>query len=259
MLPTLTIFLSVAILAMIVVISLTFFSVAFAGPNTASGAKWEPPRDTDDAMVHWAARMAASLTRHRLAMARTNTTAVELTKELYAGTSEALEKLHNEEGQCSARCHEMIGVLAPEALAVAADLRSQLGRTETDRIRRKAKANVVKTEAMTPEQYVAATVTCPLLSDEGTCAAYDYRPLFCRTDCAKCKGDQAATTKHTVSSAALARGIGRGLSKSLATAGVDANRYELNSALLVALDTPDASERWANGGAVFADCKQFAV
>ena len=167
-----------------------------------------------------------------------------------------MQQLREEEGQCRARCHEMIGVTAPEALAIADNVRTQLNATEVGRICGVATSNAVRTEAMNGEQYAAAELTCPLLTNDGTCAAYPYRPLFCRTDCAVCGGDDSAEPQRRVSSSSLALGIERGLSKSLSAAGVDANRYELNSALLVALDAPDVSERWASGEPVFAGCKQ---
>ena len=37
--------------------------------------------------------------------------------------------------------------------------------------------------------------------------------------------------------------------------GLVGNTYELHSALLRALDTPDVAERWARGEDVFAGCK----
>lgn len=263
MLPTLMIFLVAATLLVVAVFCLMFFSVAFAGPAgaTAGGTpeNWQPPRDSDDTLVHWAARMAASVTRQRLSLGRSSATAMELAKELYAGTSEAIEQLREEEAQCSARCHEMIGVMAPEALAVADDLRSRLNPAETERIRSRANENAALAKSLSREEYAAAHVTCPLLTSDGTCAAYAFRPLFCRTDCADCQGQEGEPPRRTVSASALARGIERGLTKSLAKAGVDANRYELSSALVVALSAPDVSKRWANGESVFADCEPFCV
>jgi hypothetical protein len=42
-----------------------------------------------------------------------------------------------------------------------------------------------------------------------------------------------------------------GVTRALKSAGLDANIYELNSALAAALETPDAAERWARGEQVF--------
>jgi Fe-S-cluster containining protein len=275
MLPTLTIFLFVAILAIFTLICLTCLSVAFAGPDPAMARvakqSWQPPSShentgsNENTLVDWAARMAASVTRQRMSKTRCKATATELATELYAGTSEVIEQLREEEAHCSARCHEMIGVMAPEVLAVAADIRSHMSEEETESVRHKANADATKTNAMSRDEYAAANVTCPLLGDDGSCSAYSFRPLFCRTDCATCgsdehcESDDLAGQRRPASSTALARGIGRGISTSLTSAGVDANRYELSSALVVALDAPDVSERWAKGEPVFAGCRRFDV
>ncbi len=49
----------------------------------------------------------------------------------------------------------------------------------------------------------------------------------------------------------VAQGIEMGLTRALKSAGLDANIYEINSALATALGSPDAAERWANGERVF--------
>lgn len=263
MLPTLPLFLFAAIVVIVGVFCFMFVSVAFGGPAAATARatteRWQPPLDSDDTLVRWAAHMAEKVTATRLAMARSSTTATELAQDLYAGTTEALEQLREEEAQCSARCHEMIGLTAPEALALADSLKSRRGAAEIGRIRRVAATNAKQTAGMSRAEYSAARVTCPLLTNDGTCAAYAFRPLACRTDCSVCGGDDSAEPQSRVSSSSLAFGIERGLSKSLAAAGVDANRYELNGVLLSALNAPDVSDRWASGEAVFAECKPFGV
>ena len=49
----------------------------------------------------------------------------------------------------------------------------------------------------------------------------------------------------------VAQGIEIGLTQALKSAALDANVYELNSALATALETSNAAERWANGENVF--------
>ena len=41
------------------------------------------------------------------------------------------------------------------------------------------------------------------------------------------------------------------MTRALKSAGLDANIYELNSAVATALEIPDAAERWARGEDVF--------
>jgi hypothetical protein len=53
------------------------------------------------------------------------------------------------------------------------------------------------------------------------------------------------------------QGVERGLEEALDSARLDAHVYELNSALVTALDTPDAPERWIEGEDVFAGCRRL--
>ena len=51
----------------------------------------------------------------------------------------------------------------------------------------------------------------------------------------------------------MAQGIEIGMIRALKSAGLDSNLYELNSALVTALENPDAEERWARGENLFHD------
>ncbi|MDP6447192.1 MAG: YkgJ family cysteine cluster protein [Pirellulaceae bacterium] len=257
MLPTIAIFLSAASLAVVGVFCAMFLSVAFAGPQAQAVAgrrSWRPPLTGDDPITRWATRMTASVANRHMSTNRSSSTATMLADELFQGAVDAIEQLKGEEGQCSARCHEMIGVTAPEVLAVA-DSIQQLSATELNRISQLADANAARTETMSRGEYEGAGVTCPLLGGDDTCAVYSRRPLSCRADCAECASEGGADTQRGVSS--LAQGIYSGLANALEEGGVDAGRYELNSALASALHATDLSKRWANGEHVFASCKQF--
>ena len=117
----------------------------------------------------------------------------------------------------------------------------------------------MQTRTMSRQEYASADITCPLLTNGGTCAVYVLRPLFCRMDGPVCGRDDSSEQQRLGSSSSLAIGIGKDLSNGLAAVGVDANRYELNSALLVALYEPTMSARWASGEPTFAKCKQFCA
>ena len=108
------------------------------------------------------------------------------------------------------------------------------------------------------EQYEQARVVCPLLLSDGSCAVFDARPVQCRGWCLLHGGDAdpyLRTNSDATSVDAHAHTVGRGaevgLSRGIESAGLDGTVYELNSALVVALDTPSAAERWASGSLVF--------
>lgn len=263
MLPTILILLSVTVIVFAAISCFMFLTVAFAGPNpkgsSATLQSWEMPPDNRNALANWASRLTASVTSNQLGMSRSSKTAMNIVRELYAGTADAMETLQAEAGPCPARCHEMIGVTAPEALAIVDNMKSQLDEAEVKRIRESAAANTSRTESMSPTQYASSNVTCPLYTEGGNCAAYPFRPLFCRTDCADCSSEATPSDTADAPLSLLAAGIDRGLSKSLKAAGVDGSHYELNSVLLAALASGDISGRWANGEPVFSECKQFLV
>ena len=100
---------------------------------------------------------------------------------------------------------------------------------------------------------------CALLQDD-TCMAYEARPFKCRgwnsirlEACEHAYGQSQATTKVPVDAFAFVVGnaVLNGLSDATRNAEIDGGAYELNAALLRALNLPDASLRWRNGERLF--------
>jgi hypothetical protein len=50
-------------------------------------------------------------------------------------------------------------------------------------------------------------------------------------------------------------GVEKGLQEALRAGGLDASDVELTAAVRVAMENPDACERWLAGEPVFADCE----
>ena len=93
---------------------------------------------------------------------------------------------------------------------------------------------------------------------------FGARPLYCRTLHAalvarqfglEMSGADGKISPWASHMQTIEQGVKESLVQELAAAGLDGNVYELNSALVVALDAPNAAERWANGEEVFASCK----
>lgn len=155
-------------------------------------------------------------------------------------------------------------VTPPEAIAIAEDIRRRLSRRGAERVRdRSAKsAELIAEDGADPE-----SLPCALQGDDGVCRSYEVRPIGCRAL-------PAAVIASTVGLDGLAtedgaptweghaeevsRGLTEGLSRGLEGAGLDGDRYELNAALVAALDTPDAAARWARGEDIFADIERDA-
>ena len=149
---------------------------------------------------------------------------------------------------------------------MAAHLRKNRSRAEQKRIHGLAVENSKKISSRVRGDSDLQPLPCPLQSQDHVCCVYAARPLRCRplhaTSVAKGMGSRSVQLAGSRAEApdedrheqTVAQGVEIGLTRALRSAGLDANVYELNSALATALETPDAAERWANGENVFATC-----
>ncbi|HTQ04237.1 MAG TPA: YkgJ family cysteine cluster protein [Polyangiaceae bacterium] len=162
---------------------------------------------------------------------------------------------------CSRCCHGLkIEASAPEAVAIAEFLRGltpeELAETRAQMADEAAFARTLDAEARWREQ-----VPCAFLDDEsGECVIYDARPFTCRAhtsmsleQCEAAAADPERRTpidKHAVPASIF------GMAKSAITVAcaegnLDARSFELTNAVNVALNEPNAGERWARGEPVF--------
>jgi Fe-S-cluster containining protein len=108
-------------------------------------------------------------------------------------------------------------------------------------------------------QRAEAALPCALLMND-RCSVYPVRPLACR----KCHSTDAGVCersfKETANSLSIPmfysvferlRHVQDGLLAGLSEAGLSADLSELTTALRIALETPDAAERWLRGEKVF--------
>jgi Fe-S-cluster containining protein len=79
---------------------------------------------------------------------------------------------------CSYCCHQRVGILPHEALALAGWLQQQLPPELATAITARIRANAARIDALTPEQHRRANLPCAFLV-EGSCSAYPVRPLAC--------------------------------------------------------------------------------
>jgi hypothetical protein len=231
---------------------------------------WRPPFIHGDSLRAWAAAAAERIASKHLLGERTAATPAQLAAEIEDGAAQAMLPLARQaELERVVACPESgqaaIGLTAPEALAIADYLRAHLPRAERERIRALAAENAQKLAQMRQGELTPAALPCPLASEDNVCCAYAVRPLRCRplhaitiaksmeSRAAECDGADAET-RHDRYEYAVEQGIETGLSHALDAAGLDSQVYELNGALAVALGTPHAAERWANGEHVFQDC-----
>ncbi len=154
---------------------------------------------------------------------------------------------------CNFCCHGAVSVSAPELFRAVRLIDSASGIDKAGVIGR-AKAR----SAATFEAALALRDPCPLLV-EGNCSVYEDRPMGCRQFVStNAEGCRTAFEKRTgelpyVPGAANAGLILRSLLMgAVASLGLKADTYELSSALVVALEQPDAEARWLAGEDVLA-------
>jgi hypothetical protein len=241
---------------------------SFLGAPAKTVLTWLPPFLRGEALRNWAATTAEQLAKKRLTGTRTGATAARLAAEVAEGAMHAmLPTAGSSELERIMACPEtgqgMVGVTAPEALAIAAYLRKNRSRAEQQRIYDLAVENAKKIAVRARGEGDAPPLPCPLHGESHVCCVYGTRPLRCRPlhaisiakdirrNSAPPAGSQAEAPDEKGHEQTVAQGIELGLTRALKSAGLDAGIYELNSALATALEAPDVAERWAKGENVF--------
>jgi tetratricopeptide (TPR) repeat protein len=151
---------------------------------------------------------------------------------------------------CAWCCSLQVTVGAPEVFRIADYLRENRSEDELRKLRVRLAEVATKTAGMDAQERALSGVPCALLSDNA-CSVYPVRPLVCRgcnsTNAAACEEvtrRPGGATPINPTQLAIYNGTWAGMDSALAEAGLPAETYHLCSALLIALDNPDAVDRW---------------
>ena len=156
----------------------------------------------------------------------------------------------------------VIGVSPPEAIQLATYLRRSLSSSQLKTFRDEAQRNA-EILAEGPGRSIT-DAPCSLQGDDCVCLAYSDRPMECRPLHAAIIAEKLDLNPLTGASESspsathietINQGIREGLARGLDGAGLDGGTYELHSALVAALDDPDAAEHWAAAEDVFGGCR----
>jgi len=274
MLPVLLELLVLLLTVLVLVVVVVWLTVAFAGPRTRATQErarrfWQPPLANGRALFDWARQRAATLTGLRLKRSDAPSAARKLVTELQEGMMEAMLpslSLHDRTRTmpCPKDGQGLIGVTPPEAIALADYIRENLPRAEAKRIHDLAVQNAKKIVEQGSAVESVGNTPCALLNCHSVCRTYPIRPLQCRPIHARMIGrevgldivsddDRNPPSESYIE--AIEDGVEAGLIDELENKGLDGNSYELNAALAIALDHPDAGQRWLAGEDLFAGCK----
>jgi uncharacterized protein len=161
-------------------------------------------------------------------------------------------------------CTHVVVATAPEILLLADHIRTTWNAEAIRQLHMRieahkdALADFRSGRSATPPRFA-----CPLLED-GACSVWLSRPLVCRgwnsvrvEDCKeKMERPHAEVREHGFApQVAVADFIRQGMSESLASSGVNGELCELALGLQIALDIPEAGDRYAAGEDVFAPAR----
>jgi Fe-S-cluster containining protein len=162
---------------------------------------------------------------------------------------------------CDHCCHRPVITSAPTVLQIAADLREKLGEAEFATVLARVVALDEKTHGAACTVAERPPHACAFLVD-GACSIYAVRPFVCRAwnsadaeACRRALGQDTVEMRFDLYQRTTFAGVEKGLQEALRAGGLDASDVELTAAVRVAMENPDACERWLAGEPVFADCE----
>jgi outer membrane protein assembly factor BamB len=176
-------------------------------------------------------------------------------------TWRTIQELHHVTHACSSGCDHCCYLTvegsAPAIFLIADYLRAQRTPLELKRLKAHLRHTVQRIHGLNPAERVRAAVPCGLLKNN-LCTIYPVRPSGCRSwnsrdvqACARVLKEGGGDLRGVQDQRpfGIVAGIEEGLAAVLRAAGFpDAGQqYELNAALLIALDHSDAAERWLAG------------
>lgn len=160
---------------------------------------------------------------------------------------------------CAFCCKFRISVLPIEALRIAQHVESEFSDEEKAGLRERVGAYIEQLNELHGMARVDTPIDCPFLGEEGRCTIYDVRPLACRMHhsqdraaCERALTDPSTEVPIIPDFAKATMPVARGLHRGSRAAGKFSDDLEFVPAIRIAIEEPDAEERWLKGEPVFA-------
>lgn len=161
---------------------------------------------------------------------------------------------------CNYCCHQRVEIRPYEAFVLAEHIRTRMSTEQQADVKSSLATNRARIAPLAPLHHTQAGIACALLVS-GACSVYEARPAACRKyyslSVETCRSAFERPTEPLnglleddalrLAGNAVALGYARGVEES----GRDANRYELHTALLEALDNPKSLRRYQDGKKAF--------
>jgi Fe-S-cluster containining protein len=163
---------------------------------------------------------------------------------------------------CDWCCYLTVGTSVPEVVRIVEYLRQTLSPEELQATRQRVAELEERKRRRGLGQRDDARAPCALLVNH-RCLAYPVRPLTCRgfnsSDAHLCElflqSPRKAVIPTYVPQLRLMTFVLDGMRAGLAESGLPGDLVELTAALRIALEVPDAAQRWLAGEAVFAPAR----
>jgi Fe-S-cluster containining protein len=160
---------------------------------------------------------------------------------------------------CAWCCSLFVSATAPEVIQIAEYLRATRPAAEIAALHERLDERELLLAGRTAEQRSAARLPCVLLENQ-QCSVYPARPLACgswtSTSAERCEASWRHRWAETITANQmqlwLYGGVMLGLREGLDAYGLASEQLDLTTALRIALDMPDAAERWLAGEPIFA-------
>ena len=159
---------------------------------------------------------------------------------------------------CAFCCHLRVSAMAPEVFHVANFVRRQFA-GELERVIDQVRAADSNSRGLTSRERPLHKFPCGLLV-ANACSVYVARPSACRgltsisvKTCERGYNGEEVQVQTPAVWTEIRQAHNQAMWAALTASGLPAHSYELNHAMLVALETQDAESRWLKGEDVFAD------
>jgi len=159
---------------------------------------------------------------------------------------------------CAFCCHLRVSAMAPEVFHVANFVRRQFA-GELERVIGQVRGADRNSRGLTSRERPLHKFPCGLLV-ANACSVYVARPSACRgltsisvKTCERGYNGEEVQVQTPAVWTEIRQAHNQAMWAALTASGLPAHSYELNHAMLVALETQDAESRWLKGEDVFAD------
>lgn len=163
---------------------------------------------------------------------------------------------------CSHCCLVNVRATPPEVIRIAAHVRQHFSAAEIAALKRRLDEAIARS-GDSDSARLGASIYCPLLV-EHRCTVYEVRPMKCRGvesfDAEACRRGfllgERARPQFDLDHYRIYDELQTALIRGLADAGYRRPTLDLNRALRIALDEPEAGRRWLKGERLFAPARR---